>query len=73
MLKKELTNVCKKKNVFINEYTCSYYKQYDGLKATYLRSVSNWIHFTINFNLTISVKINVEPNGQLYSYLSAVY
>lgn len=59
MLKK-LTNVCK--NVFINEY--SYYKQYDGLSKTYLPSVSTWIHFTINFNITISVKMNVEPNGQ---------
>lgn len=43
------------------------------LGKTYLPSVSTWIHFTINFNLTISVKMNVEPNGQPYSYLSAVY
>lgn len=44
------------------------------LSKTYLPSVSTWIHFTINnFNLTISVKMNVEPNGQQYSYLSAVY
>lgn len=34
------------------------------LSKTYLPSVSTWIHFTINFNITISVKMNVEPNGQ---------
>lgn len=71
MLKKELTNVCKKKmyllmNIAIISNTMD-------LSKTYLPSVSTWIHFTINFNLTISVKMNVEPNGQPYSYLSAVY
>lgn len=70
MLKKELTNVWEKMYLLMNIAIIS---NTMDLSKTYLPIVSTWIHFTINFNITISVKMNVEPNGQPYSYLSAVY